>query len=157
MLLRHRIDILSALPRAKINSSLSAPSISLGVLNALLSNEININKERMITKKMNGNDSIGLRIHLGVGLEQLRQSLAGSFREMVEKLFEPIVFALPKKRTSHKVKRLRNGHKQLRNIKHFQTCPKCQGRHLLHHLCPWCFPFNQFLAKKGDLKPKNLA
>lgn len=136
-----------------LSSSSSSSSLLINGSSISLLNEkmVNNNRNSSVNNNNNNNGNILNRIIYNNGI------IISSIKNIIEKLFPSIVFALPKKRTSHKVKRIRNGFKQLKNIKYFQTCNKCQGRHLLHHLCPWCFPFNKFLAKKGDLKPKNLA
>ena len=54
-------------------------------------------------------------------------------------LQDALLFAVPKKRTSHSKKRTRHAHKYLKNITHIEKC-KC-GRampKLTHVLCPVC-------------------
>ena len=50
-----------------------------------------------------------------------------------------LLWAVPKKRTSHSKKRMRMTHKYLRPKRHYQTCPKCGQFKLQHMLCGHCF------------------
>ena len=52
---------------------------------------------------------------------------------------DPILWATPKKRTSHSKKRLRMTHKWLKPIHHYTFCSKCGNPKLLHVLCGHCF------------------
>ena len=49
-----------------------------------------------------------------------------------------ILWAVPKKRTSHSKKRMRMAHKYLKPKGHYTVCPKCQNLKLLHVLCGHC-------------------
>ena len=53
-------------------------------------------------------------------------------------LDEFILWAVPKKRTSHSKKRMRMTHKYLKPKHHFTVCPKCKNLKLLHVLCGHC-------------------
>ena len=50
-----------------------------------------------------------------------------------------LLWAVPKRRTSHSKKRMRMAHKYLKPKTHYQTCPKCGNLKLQHMLCAHCF------------------
>jgi large subunit ribosomal protein L32 len=50
-----------------------------------------------------------------------------------------LLWAVPKRRTSHSKKRMRMAHKYLKPKHHYQTCPKCGHLKLQHTLCGHCF------------------
>lgn len=50
-----------------------------------------------------------------------------------------LLWAVPKKRTSHSKKRMRMAHKYLKPKRHYLPCPKCGGLKLMHTLCGHCF------------------
>ena len=50
-----------------------------------------------------------------------------------------LLWAVPKKRTSHSKKRMRMAHKYLKPKTNYQTCPKCGNLKLYHVLCGHCF------------------
>ncbi|KAI8356193.1 hypothetical protein BD560DRAFT_406808 [Blakeslea trispora] len=58
---------------------------------------------------------------------------------------ESILWAAPKKKTSHSKKRMRASNKGLKQKENVTTCPACGSNKLLHHLCGHCY---------GDLKKK---
>ena len=49
-----------------------------------------------------------------------------------------LLWAVPKKRTSHSKKRMRMAHKYLKPKGHYSVCPNCQNLKLLHILCGHC-------------------
>ena len=53
-------------------------------------------------------------------------------------LGEFILWAVPKKRTSHSKKRMRMAHKYLKLKHHYTVCPKCSNLKLQHVLCGHC-------------------
>ena len=53
-------------------------------------------------------------------------------------LEEFILWAVPKKRTSHSKKRMRMAHKYLKPKHHYTVCPKCTNLKLQHVLCGHC-------------------
>ncbi|KAH8835807.1 hypothetical protein DL96DRAFT_1575673 [Flagelloscypha sp. PMI_526] len=53
-------------------------------------------------------------------------------------LFPPIVLAVPKSRTTHSAKRMRNAIKGLKEKTNIVHCPACGNPKLAHHLCPVC-------------------
>lgn len=57
----------------------------------------------------------------------------------LEDLLAPILWAVPKKKTSHSKKRLRMTSKWLKPIHHYTFCSKCGNPKLLHILCGTCF------------------
>lgn len=54
-------------------------------------------------------------------------------------IWDGLLWAVPKKRTSHSKKRMRMAHKYLKPKHHYQTCPCCQNLKLQHMLCGHCF------------------
>ncbi|KAI8645169.1 hypothetical protein BD408DRAFT_382842 [Parasitella parasitica] len=52
---------------------------------------------------------------------------------------EPILWAAPKKKTSHSKKRMRASNKGLQQKENVATCPACGSNKLLHHLCGNCY------------------
>lgn len=59
---------------------------------------------------------------------------------------EPILWAAPKKKTSHSKKRMRASNKGLQQKENITSCPACGNHKLLHHLCGNCY---------SDLKKKS--
>ncbi|CAO3642388.1 unnamed protein product [Cunninghamella blakesleeana] len=57
----------------------------------------------------------------------------------------PILWAAPKKKTSHSKKRMRASNKALQQKENITACPACGNTKLLHHLCKHCY---------GDIKQK---
>lgn len=52
--------------------------------------------------------------------------------------WDGVLWAVPKKRTSHSKKRMRMNHKYLKAKGHYTVCPNCQNLKLLHVLCGHC-------------------
>lgn len=52
---------------------------------------------------------------------------------------EPILWAAPKKKTSHSKKRMRASNKGLPIKENITSCPACGTNKLLHHLCGNCY------------------
>lgn len=52
---------------------------------------------------------------------------------------EPILWAAPKKKTSHSKKRMRASNKGLQQKENVTACPACGSNKLLHHLCGNCY------------------
>ena len=50
-----------------------------------------------------------------------------------------LLWAVPKKRTSHSKKRMRMTHKYLKPKNNYKTCPQCGNLKLPHMLCGHCF------------------
>ncbi|KAF7721243.1 hypothetical protein EC973_005006 [Apophysomyces ossiformis] len=59
---------------------------------------------------------------------------------------EPVLWAAPKKKTSHSKKRMRASNKGLPLKENVTECPACGNHKLLHHLCKHCY---------GDIKEKS--
>lgn len=49
-----------------------------------------------------------------------------------------LVFAVPKRRTSHSVKRMRMANKWLKPMKNITTCSQCGASRLAHNVCTKC-------------------
>ncbi|EGF78013.1 hypothetical protein BATDEDRAFT_91204 [Batrachochytrium dendrobatidis JAM81] len=48
------------------------------------------------------------------------------------------LLATPKKRTTHRTKRIKLAPKWLKPMKNIQQCPICGADKLIHHICPKC-------------------
>ncbi|KAK9767521.1 hypothetical protein K7432_002621 [Basidiobolus ranarum] len=70
--------------------------------------------------------SIGVRA-IGVGAQTISE-LIGS-----------ILWAVPKKKTSHSKKRMRASNKALKNITNIMRCHSCGRPKLMHHICKYCY------------------
>lgn len=57
----------------------------------------------------------------------------------------PILWAAPKKKTSHSKKRMRASNKGLQQKENIVSCPACGNTKLLHHVCKQCY---------GEIKQK---
>ena len=59
--------------------------------------------------------------------------------QRLQELFSTVLWAAPKKRTSHSKKRLRFTNKWLKPVHHYTFCSQCGNPKLLHVLCGHCF------------------
>lgn len=64
--------------------------------------------------------------------------------------WEGLLWAVPKKRTSHSKKRMRSAHKYLKPRSDYITCPKCKNLKLLHVLCAYCL--KETLAATAEMR-----
>jgi|GEM_PF-188246 len=94
--------------------------------------------------------SAGLQLAMDAPCEEPRLSPL----EQLNELWDGLLMAVPKRRTTHRVKRLRMTHKWPQLKQSFVSCAACNQKHLPHHLCPWCFPFNKWTINKDKGKPK---
>src|SRR5688572_16037410 len=62
------------------------------------------------------------------------QRKTGTLFGLVE-ILGPILWAVPKKKTSHSKKRMRSANKGLKDKTNIVNCPGCGQKHLIHHLC----------------------
>ncbi|KAH8120357.1 hypothetical protein DFH11DRAFT_56328 [Phellopilus nigrolimitatus] len=53
--------------------------------------------------------------------------------------FPSVVWAVPKKKTSHSRKAMRSANKGLKDKSNIVNCPGCGSAKLAHHLCPSCY------------------
>ncbi len=67
------------------------------------------------------------------------------------------LFAVPKRRVTRAKKRIRKTHKYIKKKTNITTCPKCGNAKLMHHLCPFCFPFNAWVRSKGETMRHELS
>ncbi|KAI8366753.1 uncharacterized protein BYT42DRAFT_587770 [Radiomyces spectabilis] len=51
----------------------------------------------------------------------------------------PILWAAPKKKTSHSKKRMRASNKGLQQKENVTACPACGNHKLMHHVCRHCY------------------
>ncbi|GAB5585795.1 hypothetical protein Unana1_00695 [Umbelopsis nana] len=51
----------------------------------------------------------------------------------------PILWAVPKKKTSHSKKRMRASNKGLKQAENITSCPACGNAKLMHHVCRHCY------------------
>ena len=65
-------------------------------------------------------------------------------------LWNGLLWAVPKKRTSHSKKRMRMTHKYLKPIHHYSLCPKCGNLKMFHMLCGHCF--KEIMKKTAELR-----
>ncbi|KAH9251097.1 ribosomal protein L32 [Batrachochytrium salamandrivorans] len=64
-------------------------------------------------------------------------------------LEDAMLNAVPKRRISHRRKRIKFFPKHLKPIQTFTACKNCGEKHPQHYqLCPFCQPFNNFLRTK---------
>ncbi|ORY08321.1 hypothetical protein K493DRAFT_309905 [Basidiobolus meristosporus CBS 931.73] len=70
--------------------------------------------------------NIGVRA-IGVGAQTIGE-LIGS-----------ILWAVPKKKTSHSKKRMRASNKALKNMTNIMRCHSCGRPKLMHHICKYCY------------------
>ncbi|CAK5280543.1 unnamed protein product [Mycena citricolor] len=64
-----------------------------------------------------------------------------SLQSLLEELFPPFVLAVPKKKTSHSRKAMREANKGLKDKQNIVHCPGCGAPKLAHHLCSNCYSF----------------
>jgi len=70
-----------------------------------------------------------------------------SLPSILEGIWEGILKAVPKKKTSHMKKRHRQmAGKALKDVTHLCKCPSCGKTKRMHYLCPYC------TASKGSLR-----
>ena len=73
-----------------------------------------------------------------------------------EDFFSPFLFAVPKRRVSHRRKRIKYFQKHLQPLEGFKACSECGMKHPSHYqLCPFCKPYNNFIRAKDV--PKKLS
>src|ERR1043166_6563155 len=66
------------------------------------------------------------------------QRKTGTLFGLVE-ILGPILWAVPKKKTSHSKKRMRSANKGLKDKTNIVDCPGCGQKHLINHLCFNCY------------------
>ena len=59
-----------------------------------------------------------------------------------------LLFAAPMRRTTRSRKRIRNGPRALKVKTNLVKCRTCGNNRLMHHLCPYCFPFIRWISGK---------
>ncbi|GBG29831.1 39S ribosomal protein L32, mitochondrial [Hondaea fermentalgiana] len=100
------------------------------------------------------NDALAQR-QQGESLAERAERSAADAVEALESLWKDgLLFAVPKHRVTRSKKRIRQHNKYVKRKLAFSTCTTCGEKHLPHHLCPFCNPFNKFLSKK-DVGKKN--
>jgi len=67
----------------------------------------------------------------------------------LRELLESILWAVPKKKTSHSKKGMRLSNKGLKNITSIETCPACERPKRMHHLCLYCYRQLKYQFKGG--------
>ncbi|CRG85592.1 hypothetical protein PISL3812_02637 [Talaromyces islandicus] len=83
--------------------------------------------------------TIRLQWSVPTALSVLNGSLTSSFPSFLTDIWESILRAVPKKKTSHMKKRHRQmAGKALKDIKNFRTCPSCGQPKRPHVLCSNC-------------------
>lgn len=82
--------------------------------------------------------------HYPLALESCYQNAPWSLVDETAELggdslpWDGVLWAVPKKRTSHSKKRMRMTHKYLKPKHHYTVCPTCNNLKLLHVLCGHC-------------------
>ncbi|KAJ7225477.1 hypothetical protein GGX14DRAFT_639082, partial [Mycena pura] len=71
-----------------------------------------------------------------------------SMQSLLE-LFPPFVLAVPKKKTSHSRKSMREANKGLKDKQNIVNCPGCGSPKLAHHLCDPCYSFLSRMWKQA--------
>lgn len=66
------------------------------------------------------------------------QRNTGTLLSLAE-ILGPILWAVPKKKTSHSKKRMRSANKGLKDKTNIVNCPGCGQKQLTHHLCFNCY------------------
>jgi ribosomal protein L32 len=94
---------------------------------------------------------LGAALRRGEDTRGLRERAKGLLEELWE---EGMLWAVPKKKRSKNVIRNRHFTQRVQPVLSKWTCDKCGKDHLPHHLCPWCFPFNNWTLKKHIPPPK---
>ncbi|KAK9763086.1 hypothetical protein K7432_010565 [Basidiobolus ranarum] len=59
--------------------------------------------------------------------------------QIIGDLLGSILWAVPKKKTSHSKKRMRASNKALKNITNIMRCHSCGRPKLMHHICKYCY------------------
>ncbi|CCC13685.1 hypothetical protein SMACR_07251 [Sordaria macrospora] len=83
-------------------------------------------------------------------------SLLPSIPSLLEDIWESILRAVPKKKTSHMKKRHRQmAGKALKDVTHLNRCPACGGLKRMHHLCSNCLgKLKGFMDREGGSNAK---
>ncbi|KAK1778450.1 hypothetical protein QBC45DRAFT_414013 [Copromyces sp. CBS 386.78] len=78
-------------------------------------------------------------------------SLLPSIPSLLEDIWESILRAVPKKKTSHMKKRHRQmAGKALKDVTHLNRCPACGSLKRMHHLCSNCLgKLKGFMDREG--------
>jgi ribosomal protein L32 len=63
----------------------------------------------------------------------------------------PILWAVPKKKTSHSKKRMRASNKGLKQAENITSCPACGNAKLMHHVCRHCYQEIKHRSKLASL------
>ncbi|KHE82248.1 hypothetical protein GE21DRAFT_1288553 [Neurospora crassa] len=83
-------------------------------------------------------------------------SLLPSIPSLLEDIWEGILRAVPKKKTSHMKKRHRQmAGKALKDVTHLNRCPACGNLKRMHHLCSTCLgKLKGFMDRNGGSNAK---
>ncbi|KAJ7706134.1 ribosomal L32p protein family-domain-containing protein [Mycena rosella] len=74
-----------------------------------------------------------------------------SLQSLLE-LFPPFVLAVPKSKTSHSRKSMREANKGLKDKQNIVNCPGCGAPKLAHNLCSNCYSFLTRMWKQTQQK-----
>ena len=91
-----------------------------------------------------------------LGADLTVNALAGAtagFLEGLRNVWETILRAVPKKKTSHSKKRMRSSNKGLKNRTDIVPCPGCGRHRMMGHICRHCLRDIRHRLKYGDSTP----
>ncbi|KAJ1653959.1 hypothetical protein IWQ61_006029 [Dispira simplex] len=70
------------------------------------------------------------------GLQRLGQEIHSRIGEIMQEAF---LWAVPKKKTTHSKRRMRDANKAIKDRRDITKCPACGRNKLLHHICLYCY------------------
>ncbi|KAJ1952320.1 hypothetical protein IWQ62_006249, partial [Dispira parvispora] len=70
------------------------------------------------------------------GLQRLSQEIHSRIGEIMQEAF---LWAVPKKKTTHSKRRMRDANKAIKDRRDITKCPACGRKKLLHHICLYCY------------------
>ncbi|KAK4166256.1 hypothetical protein QBC43DRAFT_298888 [Cladorrhinum sp. PSN259] len=134
-------------------AALAAPALRLTASTAILPRVFfsSTQKTQLFVNRFSLPFLPGLTLAIPVGIQLGLPSIP----EILEGIWEGILKAVPKKKTSHMKKRHRQmAGKALKDVSSLCKCPACGEMKRMHHLCPHCVSKLKGLmreeAKKGS-------
>ncbi|KAF8941133.1 hypothetical protein EDD21DRAFT_410879 [Dissophora ornata] len=118
----------------KVASRAAQPARNLNILRAFSSFSLSSSLAPSSTSS-NSNNSTALAAPAGI-----TTTVLGRLGSYISDLLPSIVWAsVPKSKTSHSKKRMRQATKGLKEQRNIVQCPGCGQAKLMHHLCTHCF------------------
>lgn len=99
----------------------------------------NINQMAALIRSLQPANSSGITFSIG---NLLGNAVGPAIRQntfQVPAWLGPILWAVPKKKTSHSKKRMRASNKGLKQAENITSCPACGNAKLMHHMCRHCY------------------